>query len=51
MRLSRIYKNWTFHNIVAHPLSEIFHLLGFEMAGHLIHDVTVPDHTPGTGRG
>lgn len=51
MKLSSFYKNWTFHNIVAHPLSEILHLLGFEKAGGFVHDATVPSHTAGTGRG
>ena len=35
---------WTLHNIVAHPLSEI-------AASDAIHDTTVPPHAPGTGRG
>ena len=36
------YRNWTFHNIVAHPVCEILHLLGFDEAGTWVHDVTVP---------
>ena len=40
--------SWTLHNVVAHPLSELVHLLGlgtapFERAARWIHDVTVPD--------
>jgi hypothetical protein len=42
---------WTLHNVVAHPLSELLYLVGFERAGNWIHDVTIPTHEPGTGRG
>lgn len=54
MNLSRIYKNWTVHNLISHPLSEIVYLLSFgklENLGNLIHDVTIPEHEHGTGRG
>ena len=33
---------YTIHNVVAHPLSEICHLLGFTTWGNLIHDSTLP---------
>ena len=42
---------WTFHNVVAHPLSEILFQIGFEDAGNRLHDWSVPQHDPGTGRG
>lgn len=47
---------WTLHNLVAHPLSELVYLFGlgtvpFERASNWIHDITVPDHDDGTGRG
>lgn len=42
---------WLLHNIVAHPLSEIFWQLGFENLSNKIHDLTIPVHEPGTGRG
>jgi len=42
---------WTFHNVVAHPLSEVLFQIGFEDAGNLLHDWSVPQHDPGTGRG
>ena len=42
---------WTLHNLVAHPLSELVYLIGFEQASNWIHDVTAPEHDPGTGRG
>jgi hypothetical protein len=47
---------WSLHNLVAHPLSEIVYLIGFgtipaERLCNWIHDITVPGHEPGTGRG
>jgi len=42
---------WTLHNLVAHPLSEVAYQLGFEEMGNQIHDQTVPEHEAGTGRG
>jgi hypothetical protein len=42
---------WTFHNMISHPLSEIFYQLGFEELGNKIHDYSIPNHKPGTGRG
>ena len=42
---------WSLHNLVAHPLSELMYLAGFERASDWIHDVTLPEHKPGTGRG
>jgi hypothetical protein len=50
--MKRLYKNWTAHNLIGHPLSEIAYLLGFsEEVYNWIHDVTIPPHKPGTGRG
>jgi len=42
---------WSLHNIVAHPLSELLHLIGLAQASNWIHDITVPEHEPGTGHG
>ena len=42
---------WTLHNVVSHPLSELMYLTGLERASNWIHDVTVPEHESGTGRG
>ena len=36
---------WTFHNIVAHPVSEVLHLVGCKRLSQWVHDVTVP-HNP-----
>ena len=49
--MSALLRNWTTHNLIAHPLSEILHLLGLGDAGNAIHDATIPAHEPGTGRG
>ena len=35
---------WTFHNIVAHPLCEIVHLLGASQLSEKIHDSTIPQN-------
>ena len=42
---------WSLHNLVAHPLSELVYLAGFEQISNWIHDVTIPAHETGTGRG
>ena len=42
---------WTCHNLLAHPLSEILYQIGKEDLGNKIHDATVPDHVKGQGRG
>jgi hypothetical protein len=33
---------YTIHNIIAHPLMEVLHLLGFNELGNKIHDITLP---------
>ena len=43
--------SWTVHNLIAHPLSEVFFLVGLEKLSNKIHDVTVPTHLPEEGRG
>ena len=42
---------WTLHNMVAHPLSEIIYLIGLREASNWLHDITIPEHDTGTGRG
>jgi hypothetical protein len=42
---------WSMHNLVAHPLSELLYLAGFEEISNWIHDITIPDHETNTGRG
>lgn len=33
---------WAFHNLVAHPLLQVFTWMGFRALGQRIHDTTVP---------
>ena len=42
---------WTIHNLVAHPLSEVLFQFGYEDLGNRVHDETVPYHESGNGRG
>ena len=52
--MSKLFKNWPVHNLLAHPFMEIVYLMSFGKAErfcNFIHDVTIPDHTPGEGRG
>ena len=42
---------WTLHNLIAHPLSEVLYQVGLEEFGNRVHDATIPEHEPGTGRG
>ena len=40
--MKRIYKNWSVHNIVAHPLMQVLHLVGLPTLGDLLHAATLP---------
>jgi len=49
---------WSIHNLIAHPASEIFYLLScicykhtLRNVSHWIHDITIPEHKIGEGRG
>lgn len=42
---------WTLHNMVAHPISEVLYQVGLVDWGNRLHDATVPTHAKGTGRG
>jgi hypothetical protein len=49
---------WSIHNLFAHPISEVFHLISyicfkqyFRALSNYIHDATIPDHKSGEGRG
>jgi len=42
---------WTLHNLFAHPISEVLYQVGLQKLSDKIHDQTVPEHVPGTGRG
>lgn len=48
--MSRLWKNWTVHNVLARPLSEIVYWLArpfgkpaADKASGLIHDATLPE--------
>ena len=44
MKFKSLYKNWSVHNIVAHPLSEIAYLLTrSSRLSAMIHDMTLPE--------
>ena len=57
--MSFIYRNWAVHNLIGHPLSEVIFwclrpFIGLAKAERLsgeFHDLTIPVHKPGTGRG
>jgi hypothetical protein len=34
---------WSFHNLIAHPLSEIVWLLGFKKLSDKIHNKSIPN--------
>ena len=34
---------WSIHNIIAHPVSEVFHLLGLDLLSQKVHDMTLPE--------
>lgn len=47
----RIFRSWTFHNLLGHPLSELFHLgamfagwseVALQRLSELLHDGTIP---------
>lgn len=42
---------WTLHNLVAHPVSELLFQVGLTHAADRVHDLTSPVHVLGTGRG
>ena len=37
---------WTLHNLVAHPLSEVLYQLGLREWSELVHDITAPEQGP-----
>jgi hypothetical protein len=47
---TKVKIKWSLHNLVAHPLSELLHLVGFARASNWIHDATIPEHKPDTGQ-
>lgn len=54
MKLYNLIKDhfkWSFHNLIAHPLSEIFWLFGMKKLSNFIHDRSIPTHKHNEGRG
>ena len=57
--MSFIYRNWTVHNLVGHPLSEVSYLVSVPLVGKSkaenisgwIHDATLPLKNTAQGRG
>lgn len=43
--LKKLYKNWTVHNIIAHPLMQICGWFGLFDLGVAIHDATIPEES------
>mgnify|MGYP001575667783 CR=1 FL=1 len=48
---SRARFRWSFHNLIAHPLSEIAWIIGLENLSNWIHEKSIPEYEQGQGRG
>lgn len=42
--MKRLYQNWTVHNLIGHPLMQIFELLGMSKIATRVHDETLPSN-------
>lgn len=42
---------WFIHNMFANPMSEVLYWMGLSRVGNWLHDITVPEHKQGEGRG
>ena len=42
MNIKKLYKNWTMHNMVAHPVMHVLNLAGFNDLATKVHDNTLP---------
>jgi hypothetical protein len=40
--MRKLYRNRFVHNVIGHPLMEIFHLCGLERLSEFVHEVTLP---------
>ncbi len=45
--MKRIYKNWPMHNLIGHPLMQIFEWLGMPEIATRVHDETLPANALG----
>ena len=43
-KMKRIYQNWTVHNLIGHPLMQIFELFGMSKIATRVHDETLPSN-------
>ena len=45
--MDKLYRNWTVHNLIAHPMMEIIRLISLGRLNRLgawVHDITLPPH-------
>lgn len=42
LKLEKIYKNWTIHNFVGHPLMQFLYIINMNQAAKNVHDKTLP---------
>ena len=43
LKYEKIFKNWSFHNIVAHPLMQFLQWVGKNELANKVHDYTLPE--------
>ena len=43
MKLHKLYKNWTVHNMVAHPLMHILNTVKCNKLAEKVHNGTLPE--------
>jgi len=43
--MTKLYKNWTAHNLIGHPLMALSNLIGLQKLGSIFHDATLPPET------
>ena len=41
--MNRLWRNWTTHNLIAHPLAEVAWLFGLDEWSRIIHDTSAPE--------
>lgn len=40
--MKKLYQNYTFHNLLGHPVMELLYLVGLTKAARAVHDGTLP---------
>ena len=43
LKYEKIFKNWSFHNIIAHPLMQFLQWAGKNDLANKVHDSTLPE--------